>query len=224
MVLSRIVMRVNFALLHSRTFSDKEDNTVADSPVVGAVTHKMKMLSQKATPRASTDTFSCKRCGSKHRPKQCPAFGKQCSKCKGMNHFAKQCFSKKQAKQSTNVHVVEKTELSDTFFVGMINTDAESVQQEYEAKEINYSDMNFMSKDKWIVPLQVNGTIVPLKLDTGAKANLISTSDRKEMKIKPQIKRNSVSLKTYNGQDINLKVCADSKYVSKTKLITCFLL
>lgn len=62
------------ALLHSRTFSDKEDTTVADSPVVGTVTHKMKRQSQKATPRASTDTFSCKRCGSKHRPKQCSAF------------------------------------------------------------------------------------------------------------------------------------------------------
>lgn len=100
-------------------------------------------------------------------------------------HFAKQCFSKKQAKQSTNVHVVEETELSDTFFVSMINTDAESVQQEFEAKERNYSDMNFMSKDKWIVPLQVNETIGPLKLDTGEKANLLSTSDIKEMKIKP---------------------------------------
>lgn len=30
----------------------------------------------------------------------------------------------------------------------------------------------------------VTGTIVPLKLDTGAKANLISISDIKEMKIK----------------------------------------
>ncbi len=46
------------------------------------------------------------------------------------------------------MHVVEETELSDTFFVGMINTDAESVQQEYEAKERNYSDMNLVSKDK----------------------------------------------------------------------------
>ncbi len=113
-----------------------------------------------------------------------------------MNHFPKQCFSKKQAKQSTTGHVVEETQLSDTFFVGMINSDAESVQQEYEAKERNNSDKKFVSKDKWCVPLQVNGTIVPLKLDTGAKANLISTSDKKEMKIKPQIKRNPVSLRT----------------------------
>ncbi len=41
--------------LHSRTFSDKEGTTVAHSPVVSAVTHKMKRQSQKATPNTSTD-------------------------------------------------------------------------------------------------------------------------------------------------------------------------
>lgn len=120
---------------------------------------------------------------------------------------------------STNVHVVEETELSDTLFVGMINGDTESIQQEYETNERNDSDVNCVSKDKWIVSLQVNGVIVQFKLDTGVKANLISTSDLKEMKIKPRINRNPVSLKIYNGQEI--KVCADSEYVSRTKLITC---
>lgn len=195
------------ALLHSRTFTDK-GSTGADCPVVGAVTHKMKRQSQKAVPKTCTDSFCCKRCGSRHLPKQCPAYGKQCAKCKGMNHFAKQCFSKNKTKQSTFVHVVDDTELSDTFFVGMINGDTESVQDKHKENEKNDSDVNCVSEDKWIVSLQVNGTIVPLKLDTGAKANLISISDIKEMKIKPQIKRNAVSLKTYNGQDIKTQgVC-----------------
>lgn len=35
----------------------------------------------------------------------------------------------------------------------------------------------------------------------GAKANLITISDVKEMKLKPQIRSNQASLKTYNGQD-----------------------
>lgn len=111
------------AQLHSRTFTGKEGTTCADSPVVGAVTHKMKRQSQKAVPKTGTDSFCCKRCGSKHQPKQCPVYGKQCAKCKGMNHFAKQCFSKNKTKQSSFVHVVDETELSDTFFVGMINGD-----------------------------------------------------------------------------------------------------
>lgn len=44
-------------------------------------------------------------------------------------------------------------------------------------------------EDKWTVPLAINGTLVTLKLDTGAKANLISLSDIKEMKEKPKIQK-----------------------------------
>ncbi|GFN80246.1 polyprotein [Plakobranchus ocellatus] len=29
----------------------------------------------------------CKQCGSEHRPRQCPANGKTCHKCKGKNHL-----------------------------------------------------------------------------------------------------------------------------------------
>ncbi|GFO10750.1 polyprotein [Plakobranchus ocellatus] len=35
----------------------------------------------------------CKQCGSEHRPRQCPAYGKTCHKCKGKNHFATVCRS-----------------------------------------------------------------------------------------------------------------------------------
>ena len=39
--------------------------------------------------------YNCTRCGRKHGPKQCPAYGKECSKCKRKGHFAEQCRSKK---------------------------------------------------------------------------------------------------------------------------------
>lgn len=81
-----------------------------------------------------------------------------------------------------------------------------------------------MMEDKWTAPLIVNGTLVTLKhrtsalranpyskvtdligrlpLTTGAKANLISLSDIKEMKEKPkiQIQRIKSALKHYNGR------------------------
>lgn len=59
--------------------------------------------------------------------------------------------------------------------------ETENIHQKHEENKKYDSDMNCVSDDKWIVSLQVNGTIVPLKLDTGAKANLISISDIKEM-------------------------------------------
>ena len=38
----------------------------------------------------------CSKCGTKHEPRSCPAFGKSCNNCKKPNHFAKVCRVKKQ--------------------------------------------------------------------------------------------------------------------------------
>ena len=38
----------------------------------------------------------CPKCGMKHEPRSCPAFGKTCNNCKKPNHFAKKCRLKKQ--------------------------------------------------------------------------------------------------------------------------------
>ena len=35
----------------------------------------------------------CHNCGSKHPPKQCPAYGKECFHCKKKNHFSNMCQS-----------------------------------------------------------------------------------------------------------------------------------
>ncbi|GFX92969.1 uncharacterized protein TNCV_915181 [Trichonephila clavipes] len=43
--------------------------------------------------------YNSKKCGRKHKPQDCPAFGKMCAKCKKKNHFAAKYY------QSTkNIH------------------------------------------------------------------------------------------------------------------------
>lgn len=65
-----------------------------------------------------------------------------------------------------------------------------------------------VTSDKWILPLQINGSVIPVKLDTGAKLNLICMSDIKSMKEKPHIQKKSVPLKACNGQMIDTEgVC-----------------
>ena len=48
-----------------------------------------------SSDRRTKSQYNCTRCGRKHSPKQCPAYGKECSKCKRKGHFAEQCRSKK---------------------------------------------------------------------------------------------------------------------------------
>ena len=61
----------------------------------------------------------CGKCGHSHLPKQCPAYGKECFKCRKKNHFSKLCQSsdKKPGGEVGNpkcfsrkdIHEVEKT-------------------------------------------------------------------------------------------------------------------
>lgn len=45
----------------------------------------------KAKYIQSSNTYLCKKCNRRHGPRKCPAFGKTCSICKKMNHFAVGC-------------------------------------------------------------------------------------------------------------------------------------
>jgi len=38
--------------------------------------------------------FMCRQCGRQHRPRECAAYGQQCSACHKLHHFAKMCRSK----------------------------------------------------------------------------------------------------------------------------------
>lgn len=182
---------------HMRTFSDVVPAAAArdgDAAAIGAVSYdRRRRTKTRHTQQTEGAPFSCKRCGTQHKPRQCPAFGKICSSCHGKNHFAKQCFSEKKGggKKGKPVNVVDNTDPSDTFFVGLVDCEKEPQRVNHVNKE-----------DKWITPLLINGSIVTMRLDTGAKANLISISDIREMKTKPKILKKISELKDYNGQHI----------------------
>ncbi|MEQ2218373.1 hypothetical protein XENOCAPTIV_002263 [Xenoophorus captivus] len=90
---------------------------------------------------------------------------KNCKRCKGQNHFAKQCFSKMQQNKYKSVHAMDETALSDTFFASVVT-------QEDSKPRKRKQSMNRDEQDRWMVPLQVNRALIPFKLDTGANANL----------------------------------------------------
>lgn len=185
------------AVQHAKTFSGDTKNSAA----VAMVSQKTydKGRGKYNQPRKS-ETFNCKRCGGCHAPKQCPAYGKMCHKCKGQNHFSKQCFSKgKQGGRGERVHTVEKNEndLCDSFFVGMVTQDVDNMPEEDKQTSVNK-----VEQDKWIEPLHINGATIAFKLDTGAKANMINELHIRDMKVKPHIRPNPIPLKAYNGQPI----------------------
>lgn len=189
---------------HAKTFSETGVTAGHDSAKVAVVKNKMKRNTPQNKDKNDA-TYSCKRCGNRHEPRQCPAYGKKCSKCNGKNHFAKQCLSKGKPK---SVRLVEETDLSETFFVGMVSSDD---------TQTGKNDRRSENEDTWIVSLPINGAIVALRIDTGAQANLISMTEISAMKEKPKITKKRVPLKDYNGQDIESKGQCRLKVTVKNK-------
>ncbi|KFM72400.1 hypothetical protein X975_12067, partial [Stegodyphus mimosarum] len=106
-----------------------------------------------------TQIKECKRCGRKHEPKKCAAFGTVCRKCGGKNHWKKMCGTKPKQR----VHTVERTKDSDSEFIYL-----------GEVKTVDAVDSNNASV--WYQKITVNKNEVNFKLDTGAQVNIISKS------------------------------------------------
>ncbi|GFW08332.1 transposon Tf2-9 polyprotein [Trichonephila clavipes] len=75
--------------------------------------------------------YNCKTCGRKHKPREYPAFGKMCAKCKKKNHFAAKCF------QSTkNIHELNVPE-NELVYIDSVN------ENETKCAMKNGTDSNF---------------------------------------------------------------------------------
>lgn len=183
----RICQASESAKAQIKTFSNEGEAVEVDAVQRGRPGTSAGKREPRKQPQP--ERGNCERCGLRHAPRQCPAFGKDCRKCGRKNHFAKCCSTKKK------VQLVEKQ--SDTeddeemaFFVG-------AIEEEQTA-----------SKDEWIAHLDVNGTDIPLKLDTGAQVNILPITDFKRLKKKPKVRDKKINLRTYDDTPIPTKgVC-----------------
>ena len=105
----------------------------------------------------STTVMPCGNCGLIHSKGQCLARGKQCTKCKKMNHYARMCRSSKSVDSCQ-----QQAEKSDDYlFLGTVKV--ESVDQ------VRQSETEYIT-------LSLNKQDIQLKLDTGADVNVIPYS------------------------------------------------
>ena len=93
----------------TRKFKENKDKCPSASG------HMNKKQSQKQT--------ECKKCGIRHNPKNCPAYGKRCNKCKKLNHFSKKCYYKKVQELTPDVSD-DECDADQTFFCGEIQSNS----------------------------------------------------------------------------------------------------
>ncbi|KAG8013450.1 hypothetical protein GBF38_021816 [Nibea albiflora] len=68
---------------------------------------------------------ACGNCGGERRPRQCPAFGKECRLCGMRNHFARVCRQWRPREREKKVNLVRGLDLDDEdtedLFVGSVD-------------------------------------------------------------------------------------------------------
>ena len=111
--------------------------------------------------------------------------------------------------------------MSETFFTKMVSHNKNINTLSSRIDDL-VQTVNTVTDDKWTAPLLVNGTILTFKIETGAKANLISEQGLNALTEKPKIFTEKVTiLKAYNNQPIQTKGSCRLKVMAKNS-ITCY--
>lgn len=175
-------------------------DALQNRPVKRRDNDKAKFKSKSGVPQIITD---CNNCGSSHVAKRnkCPAFGQQCNACKKMNHFGKCCKSKPQyvkQRQRKSVHHVDMDHKDDsdseTYYVNGITLDV----------TVDSTCAQTQEKEEAFTTLHINDSTVEMKVDTGAKCNVLSAKTFEKVKRNEQIKPCSkpTNLVAYGGSKI----------------------
>ncbi|UYV80685.1 K02A2.6-like [Cordylochernes scorpioides] len=152
---------------------------------------QIRKYEKKHSPKQNQESekeFKCQRCGKSYRAKNCPAWGKRCSKCKKINHFA--AFCKSSAIRSLN----GETE--------------ETVWSIHEAKVVHTLE--------WKKSIIVNGKEICFKLDSGAEVNVLPYTFTRQMK-GLEIFQTNRKLTSYTGHEIKIKGIATLNCKTKNK-------
>lgn len=139
-------------------------NSIANSKTVNAVRVKSKSSSDKKSSQKSEDDFDCRRCGSTHGRKNCPAYKKECGSCGIPGHLASVCRSKTKAKnkvQTVTTHQESEDEADDLYL--------SEITEEVSIVELKTTK----NEDNWYEAAEIGSQKLRLKLDTGAQCNVL---------------------------------------------------
>lgn len=160
---------ISVCRIHEMT-EESSKTLAAQTTSVDAV----RLFSRKQSkPQSFPQTITnCNNCGNSHVAKRekCPAFGQQCYNCNKLNHFKGCCKStsrsqwnpnRKTFKQSVHDLAIDQPTCDDdTFYLDVV--------------EIDSVDSTTKERNEGFVTLQINGKPTEMKVDTGAKCNVMS--------------------------------------------------
>ena len=131
-----------------------------------ATEEQMKVLDGRATQESqislvkkqkskSQETFDCRRCGTNHGKRQCPAYGKQCEACGQVGHFKKVCYQERRSyKGNKQVNLVDTEDLQEKLFVGMVEAKSAEKHDDFEVFALGESEQSM-----WVELIETQGQL-----------------------------------------------------------------
>ena len=103
------------AKAHEHNILEYKDHQASHGGANSAPSYNNPLLSAHALSKRqpsgrSNNGQHCGKCGKSHERGNCPAYGKTCNRCKGINHFKAVCRSKVTAKTAHSLHRSKKSQ------------------------------------------------------------------------------------------------------------------
>ena len=108
-------MVIEKAKAHERNVLEYKDHQASHGGANCAPSYNNPLLSAHALSKRwpsgrGNNGQRCGKCGKSHERGNCPAYGKSCNRCKGINHFQAVCHSKVAAKTGQSPHRSKKSQ------------------------------------------------------------------------------------------------------------------
>ena len=108
-------MVIEKAKAHERNVLEYKDHQASHEGANSVPSYNKPLLSAHALSKRrpsgrGNNGQRCGKCGKSHERGNCPAYGKTCDRCKGINHFKAVCHSKVTAKTAQSPHQSKKSQ------------------------------------------------------------------------------------------------------------------
>jgi len=168
---------------------------------VHAVSAKGKPPSSSASSKPKTKCFRCDRTG--HSPDDCYFRRTKCNYCETVGHIEKACNKKKSAGKTGRhsvKHVTTQPSQEPGESVPCNVTDPENVVPMLNVKSCNGGRE---ANSPFMLSVSINGTPVPLEIDTGSALTLLNERDFLHCQGKlEELHRPTIKLTTYTKEEI----------------------
>ena len=180
---------------------------------------------------------NCRFCGSRHAPRNCPAYGQTCHICQGKNHFAKSYMCPgRQRNRSVNLldedededigkksikSVTKSNNDEDEMYIFSIETER---KVEFKNDDSDEDKHIFSLEDKQMDTVYATLDIgkddkLKFKIDTGAQVNVIPAIIFDKLKNPPPLHKSKHRLVSYTGQHLTVNGSVTLKCGYRDKLI-----